>query len=56
MTQTAIEWTDATWNPTTGCDRVSPGCDDSFTFRTPCPAPGQSATDVHSSDDWLCPA
>ena len=22
-----IEWTDATWNPTTGCDRVSPGCD-----------------------------
>ena len=24
---TAIEWTDETWNPTTGCDRVSPGCD-----------------------------
>lgn len=23
----SIEWTDATWNPTTGCDRVSPGCD-----------------------------
>jgi protein gp37 len=23
----AIEWTDATWNPTTGCDQVSPGCD-----------------------------
>ena len=23
---TAIEWTDSTWNPTTGCDRVSPGC------------------------------
>jgi protein gp37 len=22
-----IEWTDATWNPTTGCDQVSPGCD-----------------------------
>ncbi len=21
-----IEWTDATWNPVTGCDRVSPGC------------------------------
>jgi len=24
---TAIEWTERTWNPTTGCDRVSPGCD-----------------------------
>lgn len=24
-----IEWTEATWNPTTGCDRVSPGCDNS---------------------------
>jgi protein gp37 len=24
---TSIEWTDATWNPTTGCDRVSAGCD-----------------------------
>ena len=25
--KTGIEWTDATWNPTTGCDRTSPGCD-----------------------------
>ncbi|MCP9625248.1 phage Gp37/Gp68 family protein [Nocardia otitidiscaviarum] len=24
---TGIEWTEATWNPVTGCDRVSPGCD-----------------------------
>lgn len=23
---TAIEWTDKTWNPTTGCNKVSPGC------------------------------
>lgn len=23
----AIEWTDLTWNPTTGCRKVSPGCD-----------------------------
>lgn len=22
----AIEWTDATWNPVTGCSKVSPGC------------------------------
>jgi protein gp37 len=25
-TATTIEWTDATWNPTRGCSRVSPGC------------------------------
>ncbi len=23
---TTIEWTEATWNPVTGCDKVSPGC------------------------------
>jgi protein gp37 len=23
----AIEWTDSTWNPVTGCTEVSPGCD-----------------------------
>lgn len=28
--KTAIEWTDVTWNPTTGCDRVSPGCDNCY--------------------------
>ena len=22
----AIEWTEATWNPVTGCDQISPGC------------------------------
>lgn len=27
MSDTAIEWCDRVWNPTTGCDRVSPGCD-----------------------------
>lgn len=23
---TSIEWTDATWNPVTGCTKISPGC------------------------------
>jgi protein gp37 len=27
VTVTRIEWTERTWNPTTGCDQVSPGCD-----------------------------
>ena len=25
--KTGIEWTDATWNPVTGCTRVTSGCD-----------------------------
>lgn len=25
--KSAIEWTDATWNPVTGCSKVSPGCE-----------------------------
>jgi protein gp37 len=27
MQTTSIAWTEATWNPVTGCTRVSPGCD-----------------------------
>ena len=27
-----IEWTDETWNPVTGCTRVSPGCDHCYMF------------------------
>ncbi|GAA1401811.1 phage Gp37/Gp68 family protein [Pseudonocardia kongjuensis] len=27
MNSTTIEWTDRTWNPVTGCTKVSPGCD-----------------------------
>lgn len=30
MAASAIEWTEMTWNPTTGCDRTSPGCDNCY--------------------------
>lgn len=30
MATSRIEWTEATWNPTTGCDRTSPGCDNCY--------------------------
>jgi len=26
MAQSTIEWTELTWNPTTGCDKISAGC------------------------------
>ena len=28
-----IEWTDSTWNPVTGCDKVSPGCKHCYAER-----------------------
>ena len=28
--RSGIEWTETTWNPTTGCDQTSPGCDNCY--------------------------
>lgn len=28
--KSAIEWTEATWNPVTGCSQTSPGCDNCY--------------------------
>jgi protein gp37 len=33
MGRSPIEWTEETWNPITGCDRVSPGCDHCYAER-----------------------
>jgi len=33
MARSAIEWTDATWNPVTGCTKVSPGCTHCYAER-----------------------
>jgi protein gp37 len=30
---TTIEWTDATWNPVTGCTKISRGCDNCYAER-----------------------
>lgn len=32
-TQSKIEWTNATWNPVTGCSKLSPGCDNCYAER-----------------------
>ena len=31
--KSGIEWTDATWNPVTGCTKVGPGCDNCYAER-----------------------
>ena len=31
--KSAIEWTDATWNPVTGCTKVTRGCDNCYAER-----------------------
>ncbi len=31
--KSSIEWTNATWNPVTGCTKISPGCDHCYAER-----------------------
>jgi protein gp37 len=33
MAQSKIEWTQATWNPITGCSKISPGCKNCYAER-----------------------
>lgn len=32
-TQSSIEWTESTWNPLTGCTKISPGCKNCYAER-----------------------
>jgi protein gp37 len=46
--QSAIEWTDATWNPTTGCTKVSPACANCYIERqTPFRVAGRKFVNGH---------
>jgi protein gp37 len=65
--KSGIEWTDATWNPVTGCTKVSAGCKNCYAERvfpraygrSTVPAPGgdfrmlRKFTDVLTHDDRL---
>ena len=31
--KSSIEWTDVTWNPVTGCTKISDGCDNCYAER-----------------------
>ena len=33
MSKSKIEWTGSTWNPVTGCNKISEGCDNCYAER-----------------------
>lgn len=33
MSKSSIEWTESTWNPLTGCNKISPGCKHCYAER-----------------------
>jgi len=56
----AIEWTDATWNPTRGCTKISPGCTHCYAetfaerFRGVSGHPYERGFDLRLVPDKLC--
>ena len=48
-----IEWTDETWNPVTGCTRVSPGCDNCYMFALYPRLRGMSVSGYNASPDTV---
>lgn len=56
---TEIEWTDATWNPVTGCTKISAGCDNCYAerfserFRGVPGHPFESGFDLHLRPERL---
>lgn len=54
-TNTSIEWTDVTWNPTRGCSRVSPGCTNCYAERQARRFAGKNGAYeglIHSTGSW----
>ena len=46
-----IEWTEKTWNPTTGCDRISPGCDNCYALTLAKRLKGMGSAKYQSDGD-----
>ncbi|HXS32267.1 MAG TPA: phage Gp37/Gp68 family protein [Solirubrobacterales bacterium] len=53
----SIEWTDASWNPWRGCDKVSPGCAHCYMFRDQARYGRDPSTVVRAADPtFMAPA
>lgn len=50
-TTTSIEWTEVTWNPTTGCDRISAGCDNCYALTMAKRLKGMGSAKYQSDGD-----
>lgn len=50
--RSAIEWTEATWNPTTGCDRVSAGCDNCYALTLAKRLKAMGSAKYQTDGDW----
>ncbi len=48
-----IEWTDETWNPVTGCSRVSPGCDNCYMYALYPRLRGMSVPGYEDAPDFV---
>lgn len=48
----SIEWTDATWNPVVGCDRISTGCDHCYAITMARRFNHIHYTGLVADDDW----
>lgn len=55
MSETTIEWTDKTWNPVRGCNRVSPGCDNCYAMRVAHRFSGEGKASLFVGDDAKMP-
>lgn len=50
-TTSKIEWTEKTWNPSTGCDRLSPGCDNCYALTLAKRLKGMGQTKYQNDGD-----
>ncbi len=51
MAKTSIEWATDVWNPTTGCDRTSPGCDHCYALTLAKRLKGMGSTKYQTDGD-----
>ena len=50
--RSAIEWTDATWNPVSGCTKISPGCAHCYAEAVPPTGPASVEEWEKAGDRW----